>query len=190
MGGRGSGRPQGGDGFAPAPDREPYERQPDESTKAWYAFTIYRDLGHLRTQAKVLKQIGKSASYKRIVEIWSVKWGWGVRCRAWEDEEDKIRRAEDIKAIRSMRRRHIKLAEAMSDLGESELRKHLAKAKGKAKKSALSSKEIIRLIESAAKLETRSYGEPEELTRQEITNAPDAGPFRTEIVFVKPDDKS
>ena len=189
MGGPGSGRSQSKPGFVPAPDREPYERQPEETIKAWYAFTAYRELGHLRTQSKVLKKIGKPYSYKRIVEQWSVKWGWSMRCRAWEDEEEKIRRSEEIKAIRQMHKRHIQLGSALTGLAATELQKLLKKAQKESDESSLTTAAIIRLVEAGARLETRSYGEPEELKRHEITTPPDAGPFRTEIVFVKPDDK-
>ncbi|MCK5641845.1 MAG: hypothetical protein KAJ19_13665 [Gammaproteobacteria bacterium] len=189
MGGRGSGRPQGGAEFIPAPDREPYERQPEESAKAWNAFQKYLDMGHLRTQAKVRAALGKTEGYRRVIEEWSVRWGWAARCRTWEAEQDAARRAEELKAIRQMHKRHIQLGTALTGLAATELQKLLKKAQEESEESSLTTAAIIRLVEAGAKLETRSYGEPEELTRQEITNAPDAGPFRTEIVFVKPDDK-
>ena len=50
--------------------RLPWERQPTETAKAFYAFTLYRDLGYKRSLAKVRQEYGKGRQrdVRRLIE--------------------------------------------------------------------------------------------------------------------------
>lgn len=62
-------------------DRQPWERQEGETSKAYHAFSVYRDLGHERSVVKVAKELGKS---RRVIEVWCLKHRWVERCSAWD----------------------------------------------------------------------------------------------------------
>ena len=59
----------------------PFERQPDESAKAFTAFTAYADMGPKRSLAAVGQTLGKSVG---LIERWSRRHDWVNRTRALE----------------------------------------------------------------------------------------------------------
>lgn len=110
---------------------QPYERQPGEPDKAWFAFIWYRDLGPLRTLERVSGQVraakveggqlrGKGGELKlnavrRIstqVEDWSRKWNWVQRVRAWDAEQDRKKREAMLAEVEEMGRRQAQQAMA------------------------------------------------------------------------------
>lgn len=60
---------------------EPWERQEGESSKAYEAFCVYRDMGADRTQQAVADQLTKS---RTIVGKWAAEWKWVSRTEAWD----------------------------------------------------------------------------------------------------------
>lgn len=66
-----------------------WERQPDESARAYEAFCLYRDMGPDRSLAKVGEMVGKS---KAQMEKWSRRHGWVDRVRALEARDEMLRR--------------------------------------------------------------------------------------------------
>ncbi len=65
----------------------PFDRQPDETTKAYSAFRLYRDMGAGRTLDKTRMTLGRPPGYMRQLETWSSRYGWVERTRAWDDAE-------------------------------------------------------------------------------------------------------
>ena len=57
----------------------PYDRKPNESAKAYAAFTTYVNQGPKRSLAAVGQALGKSEG---LIERWSRRHGWGPRVRA------------------------------------------------------------------------------------------------------------
>lgn len=116
-------------------------------------------------------------------------WGWRVRALAWDDELDTQSRNASIEAVKEMHDRHIKASMGIIALGTVELKKWLAyvTAEENKDKRILRPLVVIRLLEAGMKLEARSRGEPEEITRSELTGPGKAG-MRTEIAFVRPSD--
>ena len=105
---------------------EPWEQQPGEGPKPWSAFTLYRDMGPDRSITKVARQYGKSRS---LIERWSAKWRWVGRCRAWDAEQDRLRRAAQTTEIEAMAKRQVHLgmllqaraAKRFQDMSEAEV---------------------------------------------------------------------
>src|SRR5215469_7452964 len=65
----------------------PWERLPNESSKAFSAFCMYRDLGRDRSLSKV----GESLSISRqAVGQWSSKFGWVPRATAWDSHAARV----------------------------------------------------------------------------------------------------
>ena len=72
---------------------KPWERQPDESAKAFEAFVIYRDMGLQRGVRKVGDQLHKSLT---LMSRWSSQHNWPERAAAWDVEQDRIARAAQV----------------------------------------------------------------------------------------------
>lgn len=69
-----------------------YEQQPGESARAFAAFRRYLEAGPERSIRKLGRKTGRN---KATFEVWSVKWHWVERVRAWEAEAaERVRIAE------------------------------------------------------------------------------------------------
>lgn len=88
----------------------PWERLPGESSQAFEAFTIYRDMGIDRSLAKVASELGKS---KALIERWSARDAWVRRVELWEVEQDRAHRQFLIAHRRDTDRRQLQIANAM-----------------------------------------------------------------------------
>lgn len=91
----------------PAPEH-PWERQPDETDKAYEAFRAYLELGPGRTLREVETKLGKS---RQLISRWSSKHGWVGRADAFEAEGHK--RADDatLDAIAERAKRQAQIAQ-------------------------------------------------------------------------------
>ena len=72
-----------------------WERQEKESTKAYEAFVIYRDLGVGRTFKAVAEKLHKSYT---IIRRWKEQWNWEKRATDWDNfivEKASKKAAED-----------------------------------------------------------------------------------------------
>lgn len=151
---------------------KPWERQPGESMKAFKAFTIYRDLGPLeRSQEKVKEALERSS--RTMISDWSVKFNWKKRVEAWDDEQDRIIRADHLKEIKEMRKRHAKLANDMLTKAE--------KALEKISDEEISAKEIGQLVDIASKLERISLGDS-----GDVIETRDGGEAISPVTFYMP----
>lgn len=65
-----------------------WERQPDETSRAYEAFVIYRDLGPERSLTKVAQELGKSRS---LMARWCSQHAWVDRVAALEARDSMIR---------------------------------------------------------------------------------------------------
>ncbi len=159
--------------FNGAPDRPLYERQPAEPSKAWDAFVIYRELGWERTIRKAVELYraknglkGAEITLQRRLEQWSARWGWPVRAAEWDRELDKHRRKLALKEIEEMHKRQAKIGKMLQTLGLVELRKYLKDAERKVKEGTISIADVYKAVETGARLERASRGEPETITEQ------------------------
>lgn len=66
-----------------------WERQENESAKAYEAFSLYRDLGPERSLARVGQTLGKS---RALMERWSSRHDWVDRVRGLEDRDAMLKR--------------------------------------------------------------------------------------------------
>ena len=62
-----------------------YDRQNTDTDKSWLAFCKYRDMGGDRTVEKVRLECGYRSVRK--LELWSSKYSWVKRVRAFDDDE-------------------------------------------------------------------------------------------------------
>jgi hypothetical protein len=142
---------------------EPWERQKAkrETSKAFRAFTVYRDLGPKRSVAeanKLYSSNGKPTANLRQMEEWSSKYGWVSRAMAWDDEQDRVKREKQLDAIREMAERHAKLSlRFIEKIGE-RMQTILP--------DELSPADLKSWFETAVKIERLSRGEPDSITQQ------------------------
>ena len=140
---------------------EPWERRENESTKAYEAFTIYRDMGRERSLSKVAEKLQKSET---LMGRWSRTYDWVNRAAKWDDEQERVEREiaqkEQVKAIKDMRKRH-------ADLGQAMLIK-AARALAKLPDDEIKPQDISRMVDVASKLERISRGDVGEVVEERV----------------------
>lgn len=158
---------------------ELWERQEGETTKAFYAFTIYRDLGHNRSLSKVhenyIEATSKTRSCLRTIAGWSSKFNWVKRVQAYDDYMDGLAREEKEKAVKEMQKRHLTLGMALQAKGA----ERLQNLDGKDMKT----RDAISAIAQGTRLERLIRGEPTERVRGEmVTTIREVGPMPWEKI--------
>ncbi|USK72669.1 hypothetical protein [Peribacillus asahii] len=133
--------------------KQPYERQEGESTKAFEAFSIYRDMGIERSLAKVGQQLEKSTT---LLSRWSSKWNWVERVRAFDDEMDRKALIQQEKKRKDMAKRHANYATVFQQ-------KVLERLQSM-NPAELSTSDMIRWFEVSVKIERLSRGEPTDIS--------------------------
>lgn len=133
-----------------AKEIKPWDRQPNETQKAYEAFCVYRDLkdaadpAYKRSIARTGEKLGKSES---LLERWSGRYDWVRRAEKWDvDQEQKLRAEAERKRladIRSMRRRHADLAAAILEKAANALQ-HLPE-------EAIRPRDISQMVDVASK---------------------------------------
>ena len=139
----------------PMPQPEPWERQEGETAKPFEAFCIYRDMGPDRSLAKVGQKLGKSAA---LMERWSAQHEWVKRVAAWDVEQDRIARQEQLKEIKKMRNRHAGMAKALIVKA--------GRALNRIPDDEITMNDISRMIDVASKLERISRGDVGEVIEE------------------------
>ena len=86
---------------------EIWERQLGESTQAFEAFKIYRDLGLKRSNNEVCNQLSKS---RQLISRWKSVWNWDERVRAYDNALEKEAHKAAIKNLKDMTNRHIRIS--------------------------------------------------------------------------------
>jgi len=90
---------------------EPWERRPAETSKAYAAFRVYRDLGPARRVADVA---GYADGTKR---RWRAVHAWDQRAGAWDTETYRLEDTRRLEQIRQMDDTHQRAARAMITAG-------------------------------------------------------------------------
>ena len=127
---------------------ELWERQPDETSKPFEAFCVYRDLGPGRSLSQVAEKLKKSDT---LIGRWSGAYDWVKRATAWDAEQDRVARKAQLDEIIKMRKRHAKLA--------SDMLLKAAKALETLPEEEIKAADVSRMVDVAAKLERISRGD-------------------------------
>lgn len=133
----------------PRDDWLPYEQQPDESSRHFEYFRLYRDLGPLRTLRRAAEQGGVDYTYLRGL---SANEGWLARARAWDIEMDRARRAGLLERQRSVLERHRELAAAMREKAHAAL----------VNTTELDPDDVVRWVRTATQIEMAVFNLPDE----------------------------
>ena len=152
-----------------------WDRLPTESTKAYEAFSIYRDMGRERSLSKVAERLQKSDT---LMGRWSRNFDWVERAACWDDEQDRIEREiaqrEQAQAIKNMRKRHAEIANAMLIKA--------AKALKRLPEDEIKPQDVSRMVDVASKLERISRGDVGEVVEER-----DGGTAAPSVTFYMPD---
>ena len=131
----------------------PWEKQPGESLQSFEAFKIFRGLPPgTRSLARVASESVKSVS---LMNRWSREHTWFDRADEWDAYRDKIALEAQIRAVKAMNKRHVKMAMAL----QTKALKRLENMNP----DELSPAQLLAYLLEAARLERLSRGEPEKV---------------------------
>lgn len=125
----------------------PWERQENESEKAFSAFKAYLEMED-RNICQLAKRLAKS---RQLVDKWKQKYNWQERCIAYDKSLQDVEYATAIEERKKMAKRHIAIAMNMQAKAVEALKQTDV--------SKLNVNEIVKLIDSAVKIERLSRGE-------------------------------
>lgn len=152
-------------------NRELWDRQKDEGSRAYEHFCIYRDFGPVRSFSKLVKD-GRCTVKVQQLERWSHQWQWVERAEAYDDQFDLQRRARLEKERLEMMERHAKVAM----LGQSLLLKGLESkiAKVQQEGETISAGDLARLMDVTVKVERLARGEATDIQKSEHSGSIEA----------------
>ena len=100
-----------------------WDKNPEETNRAYSAFLVYKNLGALRSLRKTAEvfygatYFSKSLAKEQQIFRWSSRWNWVSRCSDFDIEEEQLRIEQKRKDIREMDRRQAKDGMEMSKIG-------------------------------------------------------------------------
>jgi len=151
---------------------ETWDRLPNERQKAYRAFVMYRDMLADRSLDKVRQKLGRSPSYKRVLEEWSAKHRWQERVKAYDEHLAEKRREAQERAIVEMAERQAREGMTLQAVGMAWV-DSLRGPDGKPDKNkiaALTANEAARLVDLGHKIERVARGEPETISETKSKN--------------------
>lgn len=152
-----------------------WNRQPEETLKAYNAFLVYKNMGALRTLQKAAaifyetRTILRTSAKLRQFTTWSSRWNWVSRCGDFDIEEERLRIEEKRKDIAEMDRRQAKDGMEMSKIGMYNIKLHATDdppkdTHGKVIKPKIPVPESTRLFTEGIKAERIARGEVTEIS--------------------------
>jgi len=159
----------------------PFEQQPNESAKAFAAFSLYLSLGPQRSLAAVEQKLAKSHT---VISRWSAKWDWTARVQAYGTHMGAVEReaAEALmraKGVDWVQRQEEHRAEEWKARGQVLVLARIAIERWMANEARCGSLEgIARLLDLASKLGRLASGMPTD--RTEVTGE-GGGPIMIEF---------
>jgi hypothetical protein len=139
--------------------QNPWDQQPNESSKAFERFALYRDMGGGRSLRKLAKDLELKAS--TLAEI-SKKHNWQERIIAFDAYIDKASQHNQIAQVRAMKRRQITLALRAQKLAEKGLKRFLRDFDDEQVLRKLSPEGLSKILDTGCRLERLNRDEPEQ----------------------------
>jgi len=142
-----------------------------ESARAFYAFTLYRDLPvSERSLEKVQQKYDRSTSYRRQLAKWSSRFAWVERVTAYDAFIDAVKREAAREAIIEMAVRQAQIGIDLQAAGMAVFIDDKGQLKPLTKR--LRPQDAIRAIEVGARTERTARGEPAEIIKGDFTIRP------------------
>ena len=147
-------------------EHNPWDQLPEESTKAFHAFALFRDTGWERSVGKVVNQCRKSPS---LIYRWSAAYRWSDRAQAWDEFQDQLGQAQAVRTRMEMNKVTLTIAQTMQTkamdgyLALETVRKVKDAVTGDEKlQLAIKPGELLRILESSYKLSKDLLGKSDE----------------------------
>jgi len=134
---------------------KPWERQKNESSPAYEAFSLYQNMGAERSYAKVVEKLRKSET---LINRWGSQWNWIERTRAWDNELTKVTELTSKKAVAKMVEKHINIAGMLQTKAYEALKNINIES--------LNARDITALMKLGIDVERLNRGEPTELIEE------------------------
>jgi len=138
---------------------EIWQKRPEETSKAYEAFCLYRDMGPSRSLSKLNERMGKKPTYQRQIHEWSRKYDWVARCEAFDENELKVQMTDMKKERMEARKRIIRIAQGFQTAAGRRLQQIL---EDEDELQRLTPKDLISFFKEAVLIEMRLQGEPTE----------------------------
>jgi hypothetical protein len=154
---------------------QPWEQQQGESSKAFAAFCVYRDLGRNRSVVEAFRQQTGKPGAKQASgrwNRWAKAWHWAERAQAWDGEQDRVKRDTQLRKIEEMAVRHANVSLMFLQKVVDRLRTVDA--------DTLTMADLVRWFEAAVRVERLSRGEPDSVQEQRHEGGPTS---ETNIMF-------
>lgn len=166
-----------------AGDRDPWERQPDESELMYARFRVYLELGRTRTltsAAEILTSTGDTSKLTGVyIRSLAHTYRWTQRTGAYDREQDRLERERLVELRRDMIRRHQKIANDLSAMAKQAL--------GKLKAEKLTPLDVVRFFRLAAVIESTALGMPFETVA--VTGAGGGALVLDDLSALTPDER-
>lgn len=146
-------------------DERAWERLPEETARAYKAFSIYRDMGpQKRSQRETAKCYyeAKNRLNRGQIDRWSVKFNWVQRCKLYDDFIDEQKRQQTLDEILDMATRQAKIGTAMQQLGAT-----LLKGLMENPPKAANTLDVVRLTRTGAEIERLARGVPTQIVEEQ-----------------------
>jgi hypothetical protein len=147
----------------------PWDKQPRETSKAFDAFRIYRDLGANRSLPKVAQTLSKSLPQ---IKEWSARWNWVARASDWDAEQDRIDREKQREARNRVIERHQALGATITLQAFQRIRGDAAAGVEPLDPNRLLPRDVVRLAEVGVRIERAAYGLPTNSARAALLIEP------------------
>jgi hypothetical protein len=156
-------------------EKQLWDRQPGESSKAYQHFCIYRDMGTGRSLRQMVSVPG-CTSVRRQLNRWSPRWRWVERCQKYDDYTERQLRLQQEKERLEMHKRHAKIAV----LGQNIAVKGLENLLGKVQSGEhdVTPADLTRLLDTSVKVERLARGEA---TESHEVSGPSRGPVKLSL---------
>lgn len=179
--------------WVPAPDRDPWDRQPKETDQAWAAFVVYRDMGLQRTLWRAAEILGKPKP-ERVLEELSARLGWRFRVESWDRHQDAMRRDAQLKAeakdAAKQRLLQLDVADSMVGLAMAGLRQwaeYIARERAAGREPDLSPSDVQKLADAGMKLGRLVRDQPTAIEEQRVEMTVDDRRQRMQLAAKDPD---
>ena len=157
-------------------EKHEWDRLPGESSKAYFHFCLYRDMGVARS-LRQMAHVPGCTSQRRQCNRWSTRWRWVERCGQYDDYLERQARLQQERERRAMHKRHAKMGMLAQTFAVRKLEKMASRIEQDEER--VSPGEVARILEIGVKVERLARGEP---TDSHEVSGPSGGPLKLDLV--------
>jgi hypothetical protein len=158
-----------------------WERLPDESERAYRAFSVYLEFGlGNRSFTKVLQKLGKKGSYIKQLQRWSSRHSWVARVTAYDQHTIEQHRERHFNERLQMYKEHTDIYARMRSIGFEGLKKRL-----ETDLDSITTHQLFKIVKNAMEIERLSH---EGLLTASISDSAEREWLETPLIELVQDD--